>query len=283
MHNIKLVGVDIGGTKISAGLVENGVVVKKETHPTEPLKSRDEILNNLFKALDAVITQDTKAIGIGVPGIINAKEGIIHDLKNIPSWKEIRLKDVVQEKYKVDVYINNDANCFILGEKFFGQGKEFKNVIGLTLGTGLGTGIVVNNDLYTGLENGAGEFGMASYKGENFEHYCSGKFFKCVKEISGLDCYNAAVKGESAALEIWNEFGQHIGELVKVVLYSMAPELIVFGGSVAAGYNYFEKSMREQLNDFVLKNVSEKVQIIASDNNDNAVLGAAALYFIENK
>jgi glucokinase len=202
---------------------------------------------------------------------------VIYNLANIPSWKEVPVRSLVEEKFAKVTAVNNDANCFVLGVKHFGVGKNYSNIVGVTLGTGLGAGIVINNKLYTGLEGGAGEFGMIPYKDSNIETYCSGKFFSCIKQVNGIDIYNRAVDGDKEALELWNEYGVHLGNAVKVILYALAPEIIVFGGSVSKGFGFFINSIRSSLSDFVLPRVSTSVHLGQSSDAESAILGAAAL------
>ncbi|MBN2486880.1 MAG: ROK family protein [Bacteroidales bacterium] len=275
--NDKIVGVDIGGTSISAGLIVNGILENKAEIPTEAHKTKADIIENLFRAIGEVITPDTRAIGIGVPGNVDAGTGVIYNLANIPSWKEVPVRSLVEEKFGKVAAVNNDANCFVLGVKHFGIGKSYSNIVGVTLGTGLGAGIVIDNKLYTGLEGGAGEFGMIPYKDSNIENYCSGKFFSCVKKLNGADIYKRAVDGDNEAIELWNEYGTHLGNAVKVILYALAPEIIVFGGSVSKGFGFFINSLRNSLSDFVLPRVSSSLHLGQASDAESAILGAAAL------
>ena len=279
MDKNKIIGVDVGGTKISAGLVLDGNVINNSVAPTDSKKKRGKILDNLFKTIDDVITSGVKAIGIGVPGIIDSKNGIVLEVNNIPSWNSLHLKQVVENKYKVNTYVNNDANCFVLGVRKFGVGSGYKNIVGVTLGTGVGTGIIINGSLYTGLENGTGEYGMVTYLDSNLETYCSGRFFKSIKGVEGKDVFLKAIKGEKDALDLWKEYGAHLGELVKTILYTIAPEIIVFGGSVSNGYPFFIESMRESLKVSLIKHIAKKVIIKKAEGCNNAVLGAAALCY----
>jgi glucokinase len=279
MQNPQLVGVDIGGTKITAGLVENGLVAKSFTVSTEPEKQKDEILNNLLNAINKVITPATKSIGIGVPGIIDDKNGIICELNNIPSWKNFPLKQSVEKRFQIPVFVNNDANCFILGSKYFGEAKNYSNVVGITLGTGVGSGVLVNGKLYSGAENGAGEFGQIPYKDSIFEEYCCGQFFNKIKKVDGEKLFSIAKNADESALKIWEELGINLGELVKIVIFSFAPEIIVFGGSVSKGFCFFEPALQKSLSQLKLRRVTDQLKITCDLNPNSPVLGAAALYF----
>lgn len=273
----KIVGVDIGGTSISAGLIADGKMVKTSDVPTEAFESKEKILDNLYKAISNVITDDTTGIGIGVPGIVDGDRGIIYGLANIPSWKEVHIKALVEAKFGITTQVGNDANCFVLGVKHFGVGRNYSNIVGVTLGTGLGAGVVINNNLYIGSESGAGEFGLVPYLDSNIETYCSGKFFKCIKEVPGKEVYNNALSGDKEALDIWSEYGSHLGQLVNIITYTLSPELVVFGGSVAQGYEFFIDAVKKQLETNILKKVVEKLELAQAANAQSAIYGAGAL------
>lgn len=276
---MKLVGVDIGGTSITAALVEEGTVTKKFTVDTLSHRTKEEIVNDLFLAIENVISSDTSAIGIGVPGVVDAQKGMIYEIVNIPCWNNFALRDAVKKKFDVPVMLDNDANCYVLAVHRFGIGKNYRHIVGITLGTGLGSGIIINGKLYSGIKSGAGEFGQLPYLDGNFEDYCSGKFFSSSANQTGADLYEKAVNGEREAFDRWNEYGKHVAELLQVVIYSLAPELIVFGGSVSKGYEFFKPSMQKKLDSFYLKEVIRKVRIEPDNNPMNPLLGAAALCY----
>ena len=182
---------------------------------------------------------DVAGIGAGVPSIIDLKAGVVYDVQNIPSWKKVPLKALLEERYRLPVYVNNDANCFAAGEKHFGKLGPYDNAVGLIVGTGLGAGIIANGRLYSGANCGAGEFGMLPYLDRNFEAYASGQFFDRVHGTSGRETAERAARGDRAALEIFAEFGRHLGEAVKAICYAVDPEIIVLGGSVSKSYRFF--------------------------------------------
>ena len=123
------------------------------------------------------------------------KRGVVYDVQNIPSFKEVDLKRILEEEFKIPTYINNDANCFIVGEKYFGAGRDYKNIVGLIIGTGLGAGLYTNGKLYCGTNCGAGEFGMLPYKDGIYEDYCSGKYFSNGLKTTGKEIFYRAEKG----------------------------------------------------------------------------------------
>lgn len=275
----KVIGIDIGGTSISAGLIINGELSKKIDVPTQAKEAKEKIVDNLYTAIDSVFEEGVVGIGIGVPGVVDANNGIIYDLANIPSWKKVEIKGLVEKTFKIETFVGNDANCFVLGVKHFGLGVNYKNIVGLTLGTGLGAGIVIENKLHTGFEGAAGEFGLIPYRDTIIEDYCSGKFFDKIKKVSGEKVYSDALDGNEDALAMWKEYGSHLGQLVNIVTYTISPELIVFGGSVAQGYELFIDSVQEQLNTNILTKVVAGVQLAADNKKHSAILGAGALCY----
>ena len=241
--------------------------------------TQSEVIDALCHTIDQVLDDSIKGIGLGVPSVVDIEEGIVYDVQNIPSWKEVHLKSILQEKYKLPVFLNNDANCFALGEKYFGEGRGFKNMMGLIIGTGLAAGIIINDKIYNGYNCGAGEFGMIPYLDEHFEYYASGQFFENVHGTSGLKAFQRAQLGESKAIEMYHEYGKHLGSAVNAILYSIDPEVIILGGSVSQSYELFKDSMWEQIGKLVYRSISERITIKVSTRPDIAVLGAAALYF----
>ena len=271
------IGIDLGATNIRvARIVDSGI----QTILREPISGTDnaEVLIEQIKNLIAgLINDNVQSIGIGVPSVVDVEKGIVYDVQNIPSWKEVPLKDILENTFKKPVYINNDANCFVLGEKYFGSAKDYSSVVGLILGTGFGSGLIFNNQLYSGNNCGAGEVGMLPYKDSIFEHYCSGQFFELHKSTNGPDVYKRALNLEKEALSIYDELGVHLGNAIKSIVYAYDPELIILGGSVTKGFSFFEGAMKKTLNSFAYPNSIKKLQIITSKLDEVAVLGAAAL------
>ena len=257
---MKVLGVDIGGTNLRAGLVEDNVVVRIESLKIKKAGSENEIMDDLNSLIGKFLKDKIEGIGIGVPSIVDPEKGIVYDATNIPAWKEVHLKEQIEAKYNIPVYVNNDANCFVMGEKYFGKGKEYKNIVGLIIGTGLGSGLVLNNHLYAGENCGAGEFGMIPFREHDFEYYCSGQFFESVYGI-------------------FTQFGSNLGEAIKVIMLAVDPEIFILGGSVSKSYEFFKDSMWESIRKFVYVHSSAKIKVEISETNNIAILGASALYY----
>ena len=272
-----IIGIDLGGTKISAGIVTGTELLKISSRKINSGGSVEEVLDDLFSVTDEIMNDSVTSIGIGVPGLVDVEKGMVFDVMNIPSWKEVALQNHMQERYHLPIYINNDANCFALGEYYFGKGKGFNSVIGLTIGTGLGSGLILNKKLFTGKNFGAGEFGMIDYLDHVYEYYASGQYFNNVYHIDGEIVFQRAKKGDREALNMYEEMGLHLGNAIKTILYALDVELIVLGGSVRHAYPYFSKPMWRQIKTCAFKKSAENLKIEVSELNNSGILGAAAL------
>ena len=272
-----VLGIDIGGTYLKIGRVENGIIVKQTSNNVDSKATEQETLFSLFEAIDSIINSDVTAIGIGVPAVVDPVTGIVYDVQNIPSWKEVALKEIVEQRYNLPVYLNNDANCFALGEKIFGKGKVYENFIGLSIGTGIGMGIIINNNLYNGVLCGAGEVGMLPYKDGIMEEYSSSFFFSKNYHQSAEELSLSAAEGNEKAIQAYVEFGFHLGECIKSILYMYAPEAIILGGSISKSFSLFKESMELSLRSFAYQKQIEDLNIETSNHEGIAILGAASL------
>jgi len=279
MDQIKIIGIDLGATNIRGAIVQNEQISAITSRRIHTKGTEQQVLEDVYSLIDALIDKDVKAIGIGVPSVVDVKLGIVYDVVHIPSWKEVHLKELLENRYHIPVFVNNDANCFALGEHHFGKGKGVDNMIGLTIGTGVGAGIIVNNQLYAGANCGAGEFGMVDYLDRDYEYYCSGSFFKNVYGLNGEDVFKDAQKGDAHALKLYREMGTHLGNAIKMIMYTCDPELIILGGSVHLAYQYFQQSMWQRIKTFAFTKSIDKLKIETSALENSGIFGAAALYY----
>ncbi len=276
--NITL-GIDMGGTNIRGGLVHENNLQEIISKKINANGDAEEVLGELFSLTDELINTNVNSIGIGVPGLVNNEEKMVYDVVNIPSWKKIPLQQLVEERYNIPVRIENDANCFALGEFYFGRGKGCNSMVGLTIGTGLGSGMIINKKLYAGKNGGAGEFGMIAYLDQCYEYYASGQFFKNVYNIDGEEVCLRAKEGNAAALKMYEEMGTHLGNAIKMILFSLDVELVVLGGSVRHAFSFFENAMWQQLKTFPFTIALEHLKIEVSTLENAGVMGAAGLCY----
>ena len=239
------IGVDLGGTNMRAGRVENDRLVAQanERTPKAP-KDTAETIAVLERVIGAVWSSEVAAIGIGVPGLVDREKGIVYNLVHIPHWDVVPLGDILRERFSVPVFIDNDANCFALGERVFGVGRSYEHFVGLTLGTGLGGGIVQQGRL-----------------------------------LADAIMHERALAGDPEALEAYRQLGEHVAAAVKIVMLAVDPEMIVFGGSVAAAHSLFEASMWASLQDFAYPNSLKRLRIFFSELENPAIFGAASLCY----
>ncbi len=279
MSDKKIIGVDLGGTKVLAARVSNDRIEQTEKTLITSKGPAEQVIEEIISTITRIMDFKVAGIGIGVPSVVDVQSGIVYDVQNIPSWQEVHLKSILEDRLQLPVFINNDANCFALGEKHFGKGKAYANMLGLIVGTGMAGGIIINHKLYNGRNCGAGEFGMLPYLEHNIEYYASGQFFENVYDISGITAAQKAKKGDPDALAMFEEFGRHLGNGIINILYALDPEIIVLGGSVSQSYPLFQKTLWQELQKFAYRPVLSNLKIEVSDQPDIAVLGAAALVY----
>lgn len=273
-----IIGIDLGGTNLRCGIVKEEGLERALSEKINSGGSEEEVLEQLFGLADRVMDDSVEAIGIGVPSVVDTEKGIVYDVQNIPSWKEVPLKKLMEERYELPVMVNNDANCFALAEYYFGGGKDENSMIGLTVGTGLGAGIILNGKLYAGSNCGAGEFGMVEYLDKYYEYYACGQFFQNVYGAHGERVFKKASAGDEHALKMYEEMGIHLGNAIRMILYTYDPALIVMGGSVSLAWPYFSRTMWERIRTLVYPRSVERLRIELSKLQHGGILGAAALY-----
>ena len=273
----QLIGIDLGATNVRVARVAEDHVEQIQTEAIAEGEGPAAILNQIVRLIRAVGGEDADSIGIGVPSVVDVEKGIVYDVQNIPGWDEVPVKDYLEDRFNKPVAVNNDANCFVLGEWYFGKGRGYDSVVGLTLGSGFGSGLVLGGRLYSGANCGAGEVGMLPYKGTIFEHYCSGMFFERTFGIPGKKVYEKALEGDTDARIMYESFGRHMGNALKAVVYAYDPQLIILGGTIRKAYPYFKETMYAEMADFAYPKSLDTLELEISELEHVAVLGAAAL------
>ena len=268
------IGFDVGGTNIAAGLVSRqGRIFDVVSQPTQASKGKKQVIKNTLKILDELLDKDIECLGVCLawPG-----------KSNMP-LSGLEIKRLIKKKYKYPVFLQNDADSFTLSEALLGQGKKYKRVFGITLGTGVGSGLVVDKKLIAGLEFGhtsmnfngpkcaCGNYGC-------FEEYAGSRALKRLakkyklKVNSGEELYNLASQGNKQALNLWDEFGHNLGLALIGAARAYEPDIIILGGQISKANKFFGQKMNKTLK---YKNSFRPPLIIVSKLK-NAAISAAA-------
>lgn len=297
MENKIIIGIDLGGTKIMVGAVTIsgniiGEPIKVLTVGSDP---SDKIISRITSAVDNLLIQlnfsihNVIGIGIGSTGPLNIEKGIILECPQLPSMNFFPLKNTFEKHYGVPVYINNDANCLIYAEVMFGVAKNKNNIVGFTLGTGIGCAIILNHKILNGTNGAAGEVWPSPYKSGSIEDFVSGKgVSKIYKKISGKDAssrniLSLAEKGDNDAIDTWREFGKHLAIPVAWSINLLDPEMIVLGGSISKAHTFFMPTLEENVFNKICNEPAKKIKITISELGDYAgFIGATCLVFAEN-
>lgn len=274
-----VIGLFLGGKTLMAGKIKDGIIEKKVHKTINNLAPEEEIIMEVIGAIQEVFDDEIEGIGVGVPSLVNTTKGIVYKTPNIPSWKEVHLKEILEDRFKVNVFLNNDANCFAAGEKHFGKAKNYSNIIGIIIGVGFGCGIIANDKLYSGNNCGAGEFGSIPYRDHDYEYYCSEGYFNEKYDENFVDFLNRAKKKDKIALAIFEQYGNDLGNAIKTILFAIDPEIIVIGGRLSEAFPYFNKTMWNVINTFPYKHSIKNLKIEVNSQEDVPIMGAAALYF----
>ena len=271
------IGIDLGGTSIKGGRVESGKIVKNENFPVNPQGTRETIFSDVCNLIGKLWTEQVEGIGFAVPALIDFESGTIYGLSNISQFNGFAIQQAIEAQFPVQVKLQNDANCFVLGEMHFGEAKGYRNVVGLITGTGTGAGLIIDGKLYNGEHFGAGELGMIPYLDGCYEDYCSGHFFTSNYKVSGEVMTARAKTGNAEALDAFKNYGLHLGNLINLICYVIDPQVIVIGGSVSKSFEWYQTGLSESLRKFYFDH-PDKVIIKPSVSPDIAIYGAVSLF-----
>ncbi len=271
------IAIDLGGTNVRvATVLPGGQVERIISEPCRSKGSEEEVLEHIFSLIDELMTPEVDGIGIGVPSVVDTDKGIVYNVVGIPSWKEVHLKDRLEERYHIPASVDNDCNCFALGVTSFGRGHGYREAFCVTLGTGVGGSLVIDGQLYRGRNAGAGEIGSIPYLDRDYEYYCSSRFF-VGKGTSGKEAAVAAANGDPEGLKIMDEFGGHVGKLVQMIMFAYDPAVIILGGSISKAYPLFCDAMWKEIKNFPYPKSVANLEIFQSEQVHAAFLGAANL------
>ncbi len=272
-----VIGVDLGGTKVAAGRVCDGAIEALVKYAVPAHEDRDTVLGVVMDAITEVSTPEVAAIGCGVPSVVDVADGIVREVGNIPSWKAVPLKSELENRFDLPAAIDNDANAFALGEFVFGAGRGRRHLVGMTLGTGLGTGVVMDGRLLHGANCGVGELGKTAHKGLMLQGWCASPYFLREWGVDAGELHRRARDGDKTAVKAFDAYGEELSAAIMLALHAYDPEIIVLGGSISSAFDLFEGGMRRGLERFAYPHIVDRVEIVPSELEHAAVLGAAAL------
>lgn len=317
------IGIDLGGTNIKSGVVDNtGKIIYKKKITTTAFLGKEVLIQQIKELICKILTNSKvknkkiKGIGLGTPGIVDKEKGIVlGDAANIPGWKGVNIKKELEE-FKLKVYVDNDAKLVTLGEKEFGVARGVKNCICITLGTGIGGGIIINGSLYRGRNFYAGDIGHSIIDLNGKQCNCGS--FGCVEaygaktgivslakqlikkgfkttilkkaknkteNITPYLIAQAAKEGDKIAKEIFDEVTKYLSIGLINVIHILNPEMIVIGGGIAEAKEILFKPLIKNIKKYSPSSVVFKnLKIVKAKLGDKAgIIGAAVLVFNEEK
>ncbi|TAN37267.1 MAG: ROK family protein [Verrucomicrobia bacterium] len=309
------VGVDFGGTNVKLALVNaQGKIVAREKFVTREAASQAAWMDAVATAIEKMLAAKKlkksalAGIGVGVPGFVDFERGLIHDLTNVPGWTAVSLASKLQKKLRLPCYVDNDANLMALGEIAFGGGKNLRHAVFLTLGTGVGGGLVLNGQLYRGAYSMAGELGHVSidlhgvvspqgrggleqYVGNRriveyavkllktgrtskVEELCGGNYEKITPELLA----SAAQQGDAFAQEVFDYVADCLAAALASVTYLLQPQAFIIGGGVAASGKILFGPLRKHLAERLSPHFAKHLKVLpAKLGNDAGAVGGATL------
>ena len=309
------IGVDIGGTNVKIALVdEKGYIAYSNSVPTRAEMGYEYTIQNIINTIKDSLKESNNdisnigGIGFGLPGQIDSINGIVRLLPNIPGWVEVPLAKIVSDEFKVPVKLDNDVRVATLGELNFGAGKGCKNLICITVGTGVGSGIVLNGQLVRGASLTAGEIGHVVVERNNgricgcgstgcLEAYASGpsivqmakeymmggkstkfKEIAAGNEVTPFMVFEAAKQGDAVAKRIFTIAGEYLGIALVSVVNLLNPEKIIVGGGVGQAGDLLLDPVRKLIKERCIALSAQAVQIVQAELGESAgVVGASML------
>lgn len=303
MINRYLIGIDIGGTDTKAGIVDsNGSIIVKKNIETRPKKGAQDLAERVYLNCEKLIDdaslnwKNIVSIGIGAPGILDIKRGLIIFSPNLKGWVNVPIVKIFQKKLNMECILENDANAAAWGEKWAGVAsrKEIGSLVMITLGTGIGGGIVIGDKIWHGCSNAAGELGHITIEINGARCGCGN--YGCVEayasatavvrryreasnartDITAEDVYNLAVNGNKIAKKIMDETGKYIGIAIVNIIHTLNPDFIVIGGGMAAARDLLVDPIFEEIEKRSFKLTGKRTNIVFGRlGNDAGIIGAA--------
>lgn len=310
---MKVIGVDLGGTNIKAAVVDNEKgIIEQVTTPTQANLGKEHLLDRIGDTInDLVKKNEIIGIGLGLPGMISKDQTTVKNPPNLPGWEAVNASEEIKKRTGIPCKIENDANIAALGSMHFGVGKNFDSFIMITLGTGVGGGIIYNRELFKGTGGMAGELGhviidyhgplsnsvtrgtVEAYLGQRFlsRFACDlisqnpsnplyKKFANDFDKLEPVDLTNAANDGNDLAIEILAKSGHRLGYAIINYVHMMDIRKFVVSGGVSKAGDFLFEPAKEIVRKHMMEPFKEGFELIYEDlGNDSALLGAAGLAF----
>jgi len=279
-------GVDIGGHKIGVGLIKKNKVITYEKFPTQAQTDQQKIIKNIINAITAVKkNQQIAGIGVGIAGQVDHQKGIFIFGPNFSKkFTNIPLAKILKKEFKCRVRLENDATCFTMAEAALGQGKPYHHIAGVTLGTGVGGGIIIDGLVYRGADGLAGEFGHTFFGESTFENSAAGKAMialykkKTKKTANSFQIEELAKKKDKVALAVFAELSTGLAKGLVNISTTINPEIIVLGGGLIRVPLLIKPALQKYKKLIPFKPL-KNTKIIISKLGDTAnVLGATILF-----
>lgn len=307
-----VIAMDLGGTNLRSTVVDNdGKILYRAKRETPKNEEATKIINTIVEsAKDCYQTAESRkeisTIALVVPGTVDVENGIIIKAPNLPALNNFNISEILEGELNLTCILENDANAAAIGENWLGASRDFESSICVTLGTGVGGGIIIDGKVLRGIDGTAAEighicvepFGAPCGCGSRgcFEQYASasavvrlarelaekypGSVLKQASSLIALDIYEAAKTGDKLALEVFHLQGFYLGIALAGLINVLNPEVIVIGGGSAAGWDLFAPEMFEQIRVRAFRQPAERAKIVLAECGDDAgILGAARLAF----
>lgn len=310
---MKAIAVDLGGTNIKAAVVDRELgIIEQTSTPTHADLGKDHLLDRIGNTISELTGKhEILGIGMGLPGMVNIEQTIVRNPPNLPGWGTVAAADEISSRTNLPCRIENDANIAALGSMHFGVGKNFNDFIIITLGTGVGGGIILNKKLYKGSHGMAGELGhvildyhgplsnsvtrgtVEAYLGQRFlsrfatdlilqkpENPLYKKFYRDFDKLEPVDLTLAAEEGNELAIEILQKSGERLGYAIINYTHILDIRKYVLSGGVSRAGNWLFEPAREIVKKHMMIPFQEGLELVYEDlGNDSALLGAAGLAF----
>ncbi len=298
-------GLDLGGTFIKGVVVsENGAVLAQKQTATPEAREVEDTVANIISVIVDLMERWPGCVGIGLgsPGLVDAERRKIRSSPNFPAWKNVPLKDLISSQIHLPLILENDVNCFALGEHRWGAGKKFDYMLALAVGTGIGGGIIINRKLYRGWSGAGGELGHMSIDLWGPKCDCGG--YGCIERYLGNkwlvaaaqealgndsiespeDIGNLAISGDRTALQFIEGRGELLGVACASMIHAFDPQALIIGGGIAQLGDPFFKGIRRAVKSRAYPELSKNIAILPAKLGTLAgAIGAAALGFDAEK